>query len=115
MYFFEFYVTPAGKCPVTDFIDSLPQKSQAKAIRDLDILAKRGHQLREPYSKHLKDGLFELRIQTSGDAVRIFYFFMVGEKIILVDGFLKKTQKTPPGILAKALHYKTDYERSAAK
>ena len=109
-----FYVTPTGKCPVTEFIDSLPQILQAKAVRDLDILMERGHRLREPFSKHLRDGMFELRIQASGDAARIFYFFFVGENIVLVDGFVKKTQKTPQGELEKALRYKTDYERRSS-
>lgn len=110
MFHLEFYATDAGKCPVAEFIDSLPQKLQAKAIRDLDILAKRGPELRQPYSKHLRDGLFELRIQSSGDAARIFYFFFIGEKIVLVDGFVKKTQRTPQGLLQKALRYKIEYE-----
>lgn len=115
MFNLVFYLTPMGKCPVAEFIDSLQQNLQAKAVRDLDILTERGYRLREPYSKHLKDGLFELRIQAAGDAARIFYFFFVGETIVLVDGFLKKTKKTPPGELEKALRYKTDYERRSSK
>jgi len=115
MFKLVFYVTSAGKCPITEFIDSLPQKLQAKAIRDLDILAERGHRLREPYSKHIRDGMFELRIQIAGAAARIFYFFFTGETIILVDGFVKKTQKTPPGEPGKAFHYKADYERRSSK
>ena len=114
MFALIFYKTLAGKCPVTDFIDSLPKNLQAKAIRDIDILAERGNGLREPYSKHLREGLFELRIQASGDAVRIFYFFFTGETIVLVDGFVKKTQKTPPREIEKALRYKTDYERRSS-
>jgi len=57
----------------------------------------------------------ELRIQVSGDAARIFYFFFIDQTIVLVDGFIKKTQKTPSGELEKALRYKTDYERRASK
>ena len=73
----------------TEFILGLPQNLKAKAVRDIDILAERGNQLREPYSKHLQEGLFELRIQTSGDIARIFYFFFfVDETIILVNGFV---------------------------
>ena len=115
MFTVVFYETPAKKCPITEFIASLPENLQAKAIRDIDILAERGYHLREPYSKHVRDGLFELRIQVSGDAARIFYFFFTGEMIVMVDGFIKKTQKTPSGELEKALRYKTDYEGRASK
>lgn len=115
MFTIIFYETLANKCPIAEFIAGLPKNLQAKAIRDIDILAERGYHLREPYSKHLRDGLFELRIQVSGDAARIFYFFFIDEMIVLVDGFIKKTQKTPSGELENALRYKTDYERRASK
>jgi len=52
-----------------------------------------------------------LRIQSSNNLARIFYFFIFDKKIILTNGFIKKTQKTPPTQLKKALEYKADYER----
>ena len=64
-----------------------------------------------PYSSHIRDGIFELRVQQAGDIVRVFYFFIIGKKIILTNGFLKKTKKTPPSEINKALGYKADYER----
>ena len=112
MFTIIFYETLANKCPIAEFIAGLPKNLQAKAIRDIDILAERGYHLREPYSKHLREGLFELRIQVSA---RIFYFFFIDQTIVLVDGFIKKTQKTPKGELEKALRYKSDYERRASK
>jgi phage-related protein len=57
------------------------------------------------------DGVFELRIQQGSDDSRIFYFFYVGSKIVLTNGFIKKTQKTPLPELARAKQYKDDYER----
>lgn len=111
----EFYETESGQKPVEDFLDGLPPKLNAKALRDLDILAAKGRELREPYSKHLRDGLFELRTQFAGDISRVFYFFFAGDKIILTNGYIKKTQKTPPGELAMALRYKADYERRPQK
>ena len=115
MYRIEFYETAAGARPVEEFLDSLPPKLNAKALRDLDILADKGRTLREPYSKHLQDGVFELRTQFAGDITRIFYFFFVGDRIILTNGFIKKTQKTPPEEMERAIKYKADYERRYAK
>ena len=48
--------------------------------------------LREPYSKYLEDGIFEVRGKVGNDISRVLYH---GGKIILTNGFIKKTQKTP--------------------
>ena len=82
-----------------------------KAIDSLDLLEEYGNKLRLPYSKALNDGLFELRIKFSSDISWIFYFFFIGNKIVVTNGFVKKTQKTPQTELAKARKYKHDYER----
>ena len=107
----EFYKTENGQILIKEFIDSLPPKMGAKVTRDILILANRGNTLREPYSKYLKNGIFELRIQTGGDITRILYFFFIGQKIILTNGFIKKTQKTPLVEIEKAIKCKLDYER----
>lgn len=95
MFNIDFYRTENEKCPIVDFLDSLPNKLGAKAIRDLDVLSEKGNALREPYSKPIEGGIFELRISASRDEARIFYFFLIESKIILTNGFIKKTQKTP--------------------
>ena len=46
--------------------------------------------LREPYSKHLDDGIFELRCKFGSDITRVLYFFYYEGKIILTNGFVKK-------------------------
>lgn len=106
-----FYKKENGDKPVEEFINSLNEKMRAKAIGQLKILKEKGRNLREPYSKYIKDGIFELRIQFASDITRIFYFFYVGDKVIVTNGFVKKTQKTPPKELEKALNYKKDFER----
>ncbi|NLS85753.1 MAG: type II toxin-antitoxin system RelE/ParE family toxin [Ruminococcaceae bacterium] len=109
----EFYETESGGIPAKEFIDGLDVKLRAKAARDITLLQGVGSALREPYSKSMGGGLFELRIKSAGDIARIFYFFFVGNKIILTSGFIKKTMKTPPRELEKARKYKADYERRA--
>jgi phage-related protein len=83
---------------------------RVKALASIDILAEFGNALREPYSKMICKGLFELRIRFAGDITRIFYFFVVDNKIILTNGFVKKTRKTPQNEIELALEYKADYE-----
>jgi phage-related protein len=54
---------------------------------------------------------FELRIQAEGNGARVFYFFMIGKRIIVTNGFIKKTRATPQREIALALKYKKDYIR----
>lgn len=96
-------------CPVRLFIKSLDKKMYAKVLHDIDILKSRGTTLREPYSKYLGDGIFELRSKEGSNIARTLYFFTAGKKIILTNGFIKKTQKTPRQEIVKAKKYRLDY------
>ena len=62
----------------------------------IGILKEKGNQLREPYSKNLDDGIFELRCKVGRNITRVLYFFYYKGQIVLTNGFVKKTQKTPP-------------------
>lgn len=111
MFDIEFYQLPNGSKPVEDFLDGLDTKMRSKALHSLSVLQEFGNTLREPYSKSMGDGLFELRIKFASDISRIFYFFVVDNKIVLTNGFIKKTIKTPKSEIALARKYKADYER----
>lgn len=111
MFNIEFYKLPNGEQPVAEFLDGLDAKMRAKALHSISILEEFGNNLREPHSKPIGDGLFELRIKFASDISRIFYFFMVDNKIILTNGFVKKTMRTPKAQIDLARKYKADYER----
>lgn len=66
----------------------------------------------EKYLKHIEssDGLYEIRVQSGSDIFRIFCFFDKRKLLILVNGFQKKTQKTPKKEITKALKIKKEYE-----
>ena len=104
-----FYATEDGIRPVRDFIKSLDEKMQAKIAQTIRLAAKQGTQLREPYSKHLGDGIFELRAKMGTDISRVLYFFVIGRKIVLTNGFIKKTQRTPHREIERAKAYRADY------
>lgn len=89
----EYYEDQNGKYPVEEFILSQEEKMQAKIFRMITLLEEYGNQLREPYSKELDDKIFELRIKQSSNITRILYFFVVGRKIILTNGFVKSRIK----------------------
>lgn len=104
-----FYEQPDGECPVRIFLDSLDTKMRAKIVRTIAILQANGRDLREPYSKPLGDGIFELRAKQGSDITRVLYFFLVGRRIVLTNGFIKKTQKTPTAEIALAQKYRSAY------
>lgn len=108
-YEIEFYDKADGTEPAKDFILSLDTKMQAKVLRTVSLLREAGPSLREPYSKSLSDGIFEIRTKFGSDITRVLYFFVVGKKIILTNGFIKKTQKTPPAEIELAKQYRADY------
>lgn len=107
----EFYQAPNGSYPAKDFLESQDVKMRAKLERQLYLLQEVGNALREPESKFLSDGIFEIRAKQGSDITRILYFFFIGKKIILTNGFVKKTDKTPQKEIDKAKKYKADYEQ----
>ncbi|HIQ67814.1 MAG TPA: type II toxin-antitoxin system RelE/ParE family toxin [Candidatus Faecousia excrementigallinarum] len=104
-----FYEKEDGSEPAREFILSLDTKMRAKVLRTVQLLANNGTQLREPYSKALDDGIFELRTKVGSDISRVLYFFVVGRRVILTNGFIKKTQKTPQEEIKRAKLYRADY------
>ena len=71
----------------------------------------------EKYFKHLtgSSGLYEIRVEVGSDIYRVFSFFDKGQLIILVNGFQKKTQKTPKNELELAEKIKQQYFDEKAK
>lgn len=105
----EFYETKNGKIPMEEFLQTLDPKMHAKMVSMLELLEEKGNQLREPFSVPLGNGLFELRCQQSNNITRALYFFHSGGKIVVTNGFIKKTQKTPKAEIELANKYRSDY------
>lgn len=109
-YSVEYYEKEDGTYPAEEFILSQDKKMQAKLFMALEFLEEKGPMLREPYSKPLGDGIFEVRAKQGSDISRVLYFFVVGKRIILTNGFVKKTQKTPTNEIERAKRYRKDYQ-----
>ena len=105
----EFYKTAKGKEPIVEFLDSLDNKMAAKMVGLMEILEEKGTELRMPYSEHLEDGIFELRCKQGSNITRVLYFFFVGRKIVVTNGFVKKTQKTPSKEIKLAKERRDDW------
>ena len=77
--------------------------------RTIETLQNNGNDLREPYSKYIDDGIFELRAKVGSDISRVLYFFFTGKRVVLTNGFVKKTQKTPAKEIELAKKYRKDF------
>ena len=63
------------------------------------------------FSKPLDDGIFEIRSKQGSNISLVLYFFVAGRKVILTNGFVKKTQKTPQREIDRAKRHREDYKR----
>lgn len=90
------------KSPVIEYIESLSAKEQAKILKYVEFLRLNKGYLDEPYTKHVKGKIRELRIDFGRNRHRIFYSILGDKIIILLHAFAKKTAKTPPGEIIKA-------------
>lgn len=99
----KFYNNPkSDSIPVLFYIEKLSNKEKAKVLKHIDFLRVNKGVLDEPYSKHIKGKIRELRVDFSKNRHRIFYFTFIGKNIILLHAFLKKTPKTPESEIKKA-------------
>jgi len=81
---------------VEKWLNDIPNDIKARIINIVELLVEHGPQnVREPYVKHIKGKLFEIRAKGKDGIARVFYFTMTGQRIVLLHGFIKKTQKTP--------------------
>jgi len=106
----NFYSTKDGKCPVSEFLDSLSGKQVQKVawvfqlIEELDIIP-------TTYLKKLTstDGIWEVSVLISGNIFRFLGFFDGDNLVVLNHGFQKKTQKTPAKEIKIAEKRRKDY------
>lgn len=105
-----FYEKENGDCPVQEFLDSLDINMRTKMVGLLGVLEEKGNYLREPYSKLIDDGIFEIRCKVGNNITRVLYFFYYNRKIILTNGFVKKTRKTPMKQIKLAKQRRADFK-----
>lgn len=109
----EEYTAPNGEKPALTFLMGLQGKNKRQAVALLQLLEERGNTIRPPQSKAVETGLFELR----GHQVRIFYVFLPGQRIVLLDGMIKKQDEISPAVLKRVRAYRQaldDAEKKAS-
>jgi phage-related protein len=109
-----FYEDDRGRSPVKDLLDELDAKArsnkQAKQLLSkfalyIEILEQSGTRSGLPYTKHIGNGIWELRPKDH----RVFFFGWEGNKIVLLHAFRKDTQKTPQKEIDRAEREMNDW------
>ena len=106
-----FYRTETGSEPVRDWLKEL-SKADKKAIGEDIKTVQFGWPLGMPLVDNLGQGLWEVRVKLTGKRIARIIFFMDNDNMILVNGFIKKTQKTPKQELDLEKKRKKLYEQS---
>ena len=101
-----YFVDKDGNKPVREFIRSLTEKEQAKVYAYITELKKQGNNLRRPVADYLEDGIYELRPKDN----RIFYFFYLRDRAVLVHAIKKHAQKVPENDLRLSIKRKIETE-----
>lgn len=94
-----------------DFLEKQPEKVQDKIFKIIEAIETL-ERIPKNYLKHLNNGLYETRIQLGSNIWRVFCFFDEGRLVILLNGFQKKSQKTPSKEIKKALELMNEYYES---
>jgi len=95
-----------------DFFVKQKSKVKEKIIWTFDLIEELPR-VPELYLKHIEnaDDLYEIRVQFGNEIFRIFCFFDRGTLVVLLNGFQKKSKKTPKQEIDKARKVKKEYEK----
>lgn len=99
-----------------EFFNAQPQKIRDKIIKILDII-EQVERIPMTYLKYIEgtNGLFEVRVQLGSNIFRIFCFFDGNKFVILLTDFQKKTRKTPPKEIDRAVRLMNEYYEEKRK
>lgn len=107
-----FYRTADGKCPLEVFLDSLSGRTAQKVTWVLRLLEER-EVVSSSYLKKIvnTEEIWECRVQYGSNSLRILCFFSDNASVVLTNGFLKKSRKTPIKEIERAEAYRRDFIR----
>lgn len=96
------------------FMQSLSPEQKEKINYGL-LLLKNMDRLPTKFVRYIEDGLYELRTEYEGNIFRTFFMFDKGNVVVLLNGFQKKTQRTPRSEIEKAKRIKKEYYEGTRK
>lgn len=106
-----FYRTESGNEPVREWLKDLPREAKRQIGEDVKT-AQLGWPLGMPLIRKIEKDLWEVRTRLTDGIARVF-FTVDSDYMILLHGFIKKSQKTPQNELKTALSRLGNYKRGA--
>ena len=106
----RFYLTPTGGNPVRDWLIGLPPEDRREIGHDIGTV-EYGWPLGMPLCRSLGEGLWEVRSTLPSRRIARVLFCLVRSELVLLHGFIKKTQKTPADELALARKRQKEIDR----
>jgi phage-related protein len=108
-----FYRTEAGGEPVRAWLKSLPSREDRKRIGEDIWTVEFGWPVGMPVCRSVGGGIYEVRSDLVQNRIaRVLFYFDNNSRMVLLHGFIKKTQKTPEEDLELARRNKKKHERS---
>jgi len=98
----EYVELPNGRIPAREFIDSLDDNASARVDAFIERLGAYGSRMEGKFVKKLTDDILELRVKHFDRIFRVLFFYQPGMLIVVTSGFQKRTERTPPGEIARA-------------
>ena len=83
-------------------LEALPTSIKVHIYRIFELLECFGNEVKEPHTKSLGNGLFEIRAKGQEGIARVFFTYKKQKVIIVFHCFIKKSQKTPKNELQQA-------------
>jgi phage-related protein len=106
-----FYRTEAGGEAVRDWLKGLPSSEDRKRIGEDIKTVEFGWPIGMPVCKPLGDGIYEVRSNLAQNRIaRVLFYIDKKGRMVLLHGFIKKTQKTPNEDLDLARHNKNKHQ-----
>ena len=110
---YKFLEFSNGNIPFIKFLETLNDIEISEINAKIDVLIDWLNNNKTPpqsISKHLRNGIFELKVKHSNRISRSLFFYYDGEIIIFTNGFIKKTNKTPDEEIEKAIKYMKSFK-----
>jgi phage-related protein len=98
--------------PVLEFLNSLDPVTRAKAYRGIELLANHWPLISEPYVKRVSGSkkLWELRERYHNTLIRLFFFQYKPDTLVMINGYVKKSNKVPAHILKQTVQKMKEYQ-----
>lgn len=111
-----FFRTEAGGEPLREWLKSLPSPADRKLIGEDIKTVEFGWPVGMPVCRSLGDGICEIRTHLTQDRIaRVLFYIDAKGRMVLLHGFIKKTQKTPLNDLELARRNKSKHERGLSQ